>query len=95
MEKDRWTGSEESSRKSTDPEKPTLKVGVINRVAVQKLLFSLVGTAILIAVFVSILAIWDYVGAAIAYKTVATLATLIAGGAAFSWSNDYFGSRPG
>lgn len=95
MEKDRWTGNEGSSKKVTDPEKPTLKVGVINRGVVKKLLFSRVGTAILIAVFVSILAIWDYVGAAIAYKTVATLGTLIAGGAAFSWSNDYFGSRSG
>lgn len=92
MEKDIWTGDKVTNNNDA-PKAPLTKVGIIERKTVNKLLSSLVGFAIVIAVFISILAIWDYVGADVAYKTVATLGTLIAGGVAFGLSNDYFGAR--
>ena len=70
-----------------------LKIGIINRAAVNKFLFSLVAASILISVFMIIFAIWDYIGEEIAHKTVATCATLIGGGILFSFVNDYFGSK--
>ena len=69
------------------------KVGLINRSAVNKFLFALVSSSIVISVFMIIFAIWDYVGYEIAHKTVATCATLIGGGILFSFVNDYFGSK--
>ena len=69
------------------------KVGLINRAAVNKFLFALVSSSIVISVFMIIFAIWDYVGYEIAHKTVATCTTLIGGGILFSFVNDYFGSK--
>ena len=69
------------------------KVGLINRAAVNKFLFALVASSILVCVFMIIFAIWDYIGEEVAYKTVATGATVIGGGILFSFVNDYFGSK--
>ena len=69
------------------------KIGLINRTAVNKFLFSLVAVSILVSVFMIIFAIWDYVGEEVAHKTVATAATVIGGGLLFSFVNDYFGSK--
>lgn len=77
-------------RKSTDN---SPKIGLINRAGVNKCLFTLVAGSILVSVFIIIFAIWDYIGEEIACKTVATCATLIAGGILLSFINDYFGSK--
>ena len=69
------------------------KIGLINRAGVNKFLFVLVAGSILVSVFTAIFAIWDYFGEEVAWKTVATCATLIAGGILFSFVNDYFGSK--
>ncbi len=70
-----------------------IKIGLINRTAVNKFLFSIVASSIVISVFMIIFAIWDYVGYEIAHRTVATGITMIGGGILFSFVNDYFGSK--
>lgn len=80
-------------KEKNNPSSQHMKIGLINRSAVNKFLFALVACSILISVFMIIFAIWDYVGEEMAYKTVATCATLISGGILFSFVNDYFGSK--
>ena len=81
-----WKDENNSPNKS-------MKIGLINRAAVNKFLFILVAGSILISIFMIIFTIWDYIGEEIAYKTVATGSTLIGGGILFSFVNDYFGSK--
>jgi len=81
-----WNDENKSKR-------PPAKVGFINRVLVNKILFAIVANSILISVLMIIFVIWDYIGEQVAYKTVATGATLIGGGILFSFVNDYFGSK--
>jgi len=80
-------------KEENNTRKKLMKIGLINRAAVNKFLFALVACSILISVFMIIFLIWDYVGEEIACKTVATCATLIGGGILFSFVNDYFGSK--
>ncbi len=81
------------SKKENDQKPNQPKAGIINRIAVNRFLFGVVASSIVISVFMIIFAIWDYVGYEIAHRTVATGITMIGGGILFSFVNDYFGSK--
>ena len=80
-------------KKETNQAGDPSRIGMINRIAVNKFLFALVAGSIVISVFMIVFAIWDYVGYEIAHRTVATGITMIGGGILFSFVNDYFGSK--
>lgn len=78
---------------NTHPERPstTGQRGVIDPERVRKALFALASTCVLACVVISILAIWDYVGNASAYKMLASCGVLVGGGTLFEILNRTFG----
>ena len=58
-----------------------------------KFLFAVTGICIFIAVFVCILAIWDYVESDVAWKTVATVGVVLLGAMGFSSANEQLGKK--
>lgn len=67
--------------------------GLLEKSTINRMLFILVAISLVFSVVMVILAIWDYVGRDVAWKTVATCGTIIGGGVLFSKINDYFGER--
>jgi Na+/proline symporter len=64
---------------------------IINPDKVRKALFTLASVSVLACVVISILAIWDYVGNASAYKMLASCAVMVGGGVLFAILNRVFG----
>lgn len=50
----------------------------------KRILFALTAISIVVAILVSVLAIWDYIDSDIAFRTIATIAVVLVGGMAFS-----------
>jgi hypothetical protein len=65
--------------------------GFLNPVVVWRVSFWTIAICIAVAVLASILAIWEYAGTDILWRTVATCAVIGAGTLAFSWLNSVFG----
>ncbi len=70
---------------------PNDKSGVLPIQRVKTGLFALASACVLLCVVMSILAIWNYVGNASAYKTAASCAVLVVGAALFDQLNRHFG----
>jgi len=56
-------------------------------------LYIITASCIFVAAAVCVLAIWDYVGAEVAWKTVATVAVVLIGAMAFSSTNEQLGEN--
>jgi hypothetical protein len=64
--------------------------GYLNPTLVARFAFWTTTVCVLIAVVVSILAIWQFMGTDSLWRTVATCAVIAAGTLAFSWINGLF-----
>ena len=81
---------------TTDPQdsRPASKKrGVLNPRLVQRFSFAVITMSILVGVVASVLAIWEYTGTEVLWRTVATCAVIAGGGMAFSLVNTLFGGR--
>jgi hypothetical protein len=65
--------------------------GFLNADVVWRLSFWTIAACIVVAVVSSILAIWEFAGTDILWRTVATCAVIGAGTLTFSWVNVLFG----
>jgi hypothetical protein len=64
--------------------------GLLNPTRVRRISFWTIAACILIAVLASILAIWNFTGRDVLWRTVATCAVVGGGTLAFSWLNALF-----
>jgi hypothetical protein len=78
--------SQNTGRRPTRP-------GFLNPQAVRALAFWTTSTCILVAVVACLLAIWQFTGTDVLWRTVATCAVVGGGTIAFSWINTLFGDR--
>ena len=67
------------------------KRGILNPDLVWRLSFWTIAICIAVAVLASILAIWEFTGRDVLWRTVATCAVIGAGTFTFSWVNGLFG----
>ena len=67
------------------------KRGYLNPQKVRSLSFWITSACILVAVLASLLAIWQFAGTDILWRTVATCAVIGSGTVAFYWVNVLFG----
>jgi hypothetical protein len=67
--------------------------GFLNREVVRGFSFWTTSLSILVAVGASILAIWEFTGTDVLWRTVATCAVVAAGATSFSWVNHMFGEQ--
>jgi uncharacterized membrane protein required for colicin V production len=74
---------------SIDLERPKRR-GYLNRAMVARFSFWTMTLCVLVAVVVSILAIWEFTGTGALWRTVATCGVIAAGTLAFSWINGLF-----
>jgi hypothetical protein len=74
---------------TVEPSKPTRR-GYLNPAVVVRLAFWTTTLCILVAVVASVLAIWEYTGTDVLWRTVATCAVIGAGTLTFSWINGLF-----
>jgi hypothetical protein len=65
--------------------------GFLNPVLVRSMAFWITSACILVAVLASLLAIWNFAGTDILWRTVATCAVIGIGTVAFYWVNVLFG----
>jgi hypothetical protein len=65
--------------------------GFLNADVIWRLSFWTIALCIGVAVVASILAIWDFAGTDVLWRTVATCAVIGAGTLSFSWVNALFG----
>ena len=81
-----------ASAMSVESERPKRR-GYLNAALVARFSFWTMTVCVLIAVAVSILAIWQFAGTDALWRTVATCAVIAAGTLAFSWINGLFDPR--
>jgi hypothetical protein len=81
----------ETRRSSTAPELRPIRHGFLNKKRVQGFSFWITSACILAAVGASLLAIWEFTGTDVLWRTVATCAVVAFGTMAFSWVNYLFG----
>jgi len=74
---------------SADTDRPPRK-GYVQPALVVRWSFWITTTCILIAVVASVLAIWQFTGTDVLWRTVATCAVIGAGTLTFSWINGLF-----
>jgi hypothetical protein len=65
--------------------------GFLNPGMVRSIAFWITSACILVAVLASLLAIWNFAGTDILWRTVATCAVIGSGTVAFYWTNVLFG----
>jgi len=73
-------------------ERGSRKRGYLDRQVVKAFSFWTTSLCILVAVAASLLAIWQFAGTDILWRTVATCAVIGGGTIAFSWINAFFDS---
>ena len=76
-------------------EQPQRKRGFLNPSLVRSMSFWITSACILVAVLASLLAIWNFAGTDILWRTVATCAVIGSGTVAFYWVNVLFGKTEG
>ncbi|HEX3703750.1 MAG TPA: hypothetical protein VHU82_10480 [Vicinamibacterales bacterium] len=69
--------------------------GYLNQTMICRFSFWTTSACLLVAVFASILAIWQFTGTDALWRTVATCAVIGAGTVTFSWVNGLFGGDEG
>ena len=69
--------------------------GFLSSKIVRALSFWLTSMCVLVAVVASLLAIWDFTGTDVLWRTVATCAVVATGSMTFSWINAIFGGGEG
>ena len=74
-------------------EGPSTRRGFLNPQMVRELSFWTTSLCILVAVAACLLAIWEFTGTDILWRTVATCAVIGGGTLAFAWVNALFGDR--
>ncbi len=80
---------------SQNPGHRQRKQGFLNPQMVRGLAFWTTSTCILVAVVACLLAIWQFTGTDVLWRTVATCAVVGGGTIAFSWINTLFGGPAG
>ena len=76
-------------------EQPQRKRGFLNPGLVRSASFWITSGCILVAVLAALLAIWNFAGTDILWRTVATCAVIGSGTVAFYWVNVLFGKTEG
>lgn len=76
-------------------EGPSTRRGFLNPQMVRRLSFWTTSGCLLVAVVACLLAIWEFTGTDLLWRTVATCAVIGGGTVAFSWINALFGDRQG
>lgn len=76
-------------------EQPQRKRGFLNPGLVRSMSFWITSACILVAVLAALLAIWNFAGTDILWRTVATCAVIGSGTVAFYWVNVLFGKTDG
>lgn len=76
-------------------EQPQRKRGFLNPSLVRSASFWITSACILVAVLAALLAIWNFAGTDILWRTVATCAVIGSGTVAFYWVNVLFGKTEG
>lgn len=67
--------------------------GFVDGRLVRAVTFTIASLSIVVAVFACLLAIWEFTGTDVLWRTVATCAVVGVGAIAFSWVNDLFGKN--
>jgi hypothetical protein len=75
----------------SDSEQRRQRRGFLNPSLVRSVSFWITSLCILVAVLASLLAIWNFAGTDILWRTVATCAVIGSGTVAFYWVNVLFG----
>jgi hypothetical protein len=70
-----------------------IRSGFLNKRMVQGLSFWMTSLCIFVAVGASLLAIWEFTGTDVLWRTVATCAVVASGAISFSWVNFLFGEQ--
>jgi hypothetical protein len=76
----------------SDSQQRQSRRGYLNPSLVRSVSFWITSLCILVAVFASLLAIWQFAGTDILWRTVATCAVIGSGTVAFYWVNVLFGA---
>ena len=83
------------TNESTAAERRGARRGFLSSKIVRALSFWLPSMCVLVAVAASLLAIWDFTGTDVLWRTVATCAVVATGSMTFSWVNAIFGDGDG
>jgi hypothetical protein len=83
----------ESRKASMAPELRPIRHGFLNKKMVQGFSFWTTSACILTAVGASLLAIWEFTGTDVLWRTVATCIVVTFGAISFSWVNRLFGEQ--
>lgn len=70
-----------------------IRRGFLNNRTVRAFSFWTTSMCILVAVGASLLAIWEFTGTDVLWRTVATCSVVALGAVSFSWVNDIFGEQ--
>ncbi len=91
FQQSRITSINESEETLPDSEQRQSRRGYLNPSLVRSVSFWITSVCILVAVLASLLAIWQFAGTDILWRTVATCAVIGSGTVAFYWVNVLFG----
>jgi hypothetical protein len=78
-------------KQMSDSQQGPSRRGYLNSSLVRSISFWITSACILVAVLASLLAIWNFAGTDILWRTVATCAVIGGGTVAFYWMNVLFG----
>ena len=79
--------------KEPNPNRRPIRRGFLNPQVVRRLAFWTTSGCLVVAVAASLLAIWEFTGTDILWRTVATCAVIGGGTIAFAWLNSLFGDQ--
>ena len=83
------------ANESNAVERRCARRGFLSSKIVRALSFWMTSMCVLVAVVASLLAIWDFTGTDVLWRTVATCAVVAAGSMTFAWINAIFGDGDG
>ena len=88
-----WESEQAVVNEAQNSERHQTRRGFLNPQLVRGLAFWTTSLCILVAVVACLLAIWEFTGTDILWRTVATCAVIGGGTLAFSWVNALFGDH--
>ena len=72
---------------------PPPRRGVFNRRSIRLTAFAVISLSLFAVAFVGVLAVWDYVGSSVAWRSLATLGIVCVTMVAFTVINEVFGEN--
>ena len=77
------------------PATPPPRRGVFNRKSVRLTAFAIISLSLFAVAFLGVLAVWDFVGSSVAWRSLATLGIVCVTMVAFTAINEMFGEGSG